>query len=194
LPTEEESYTTVYYKSDRYQSATVADNMLDDAFKARESYFWASSGRAINYANGGFTTGEKARFRCVKSGAINVDKHLMYTDENEVTHDLSTKLAWSASGVDRYTYAEAKAYCEAKAGGWKLPTIKQLRSIIDNGVISGAVIGSNGTLLSSTKVISNGLPYYLYVVPSAADGRIMYRTETAAEADTHTITCVKPDN
>jgi len=194
LPTVDELFTTLTYADGRYQGSTFDTNMLDDAFKARTAaYFWADNGKIINYTTGQLTAGEKARFRCIVSGKISVDKHIMYTENDIITHDLSTGLQWTTSKTG-LNFTEAEDYCnnlptDIYGSGWKVPTINQLRSITEKGLIAAAILDGNPSLLSSTEVKAQGLPYHLFLLPT--EGRTNYKVETAGEADVHAVTCVR---
>jgi hypothetical protein len=60
-----------------------------------------------------------------------------YTISANTVYDTKTKLTWQRSVLStstQYEWAGAKAYCKGLSldgGGWRLPTIKELETIID---------------------------------------------------------------
>jgi len=58
----------------------------------------------------------------------------------ETAYDAVTKLTWQRSAPPpTFTYSAADAYCASIAGGFRLPTVKELFSIIDFRQTTGAV-------------------------------------------------------
>jgi hypothetical protein len=59
-----------------------------------------------------------------------------YTTANGTVYDTKTKLTWQeAVPTGTYTWANAKAYCAGlslNGTGWRLPTIKELQTIVDD--------------------------------------------------------------
>jgi hypothetical protein len=59
-----------------------------------------------------------------------------YTAAGGVVNDTMTKLAWQQLvGAQRYSFDDAKVYCEGlnlKGTGWRVPTIKELETIVDD--------------------------------------------------------------
>jgi Protein of unknown function (DUF1566) len=50
---------------------------------------------------------------------------------NGTVYDTKSKLTWQQTvSSTTYTWADAKTYCAA-GGGWRVPTIKELQSIVD---------------------------------------------------------------
>ena len=58
-----------------------------------------------------------------------------YTTSSGTVYDTKTKLTWQqAVAPGTYTWANAKAYCAGlslNGTGWRLPTIKELQTIVD---------------------------------------------------------------
>jgi hypothetical protein len=83
-----------------------------------------------------------------------------YTVANGTVRDLMTKLVWQqAAAPGSYTWAEAATYCASLTvegtGGWRLPTIKELLTIVDDSKSNPAVDttyfpGTSGDFWSST--------------------------------------------
>jgi len=188
LPTIEELYSTVLYKSDNFKN-----NMLDDVFKIRPAFSWADGESMMNYSLGYIAGSGIAEFRCV-TGGNDVVEHVIMTDKVTAdAYDLSTKLQWSKA-TETMIFSDAKEFCENKTNewghsGWKLPTINQLRSLVDNGTISGAVIGNKNNLLSSTKVEDQNMTFYLGIIPS--DERTGYSISPFNDDQEVEITCVR---
>ena|SRR5260221_9229985 len=71
-----------------------------------------------------------------------------YTTTATTTSDNMTKLTWQqAPSTTKYTWANAKAYCAysnlGASGGfssWRLPTVKELRTLVDNSWSPGSLI------------------------------------------------------
>ena len=62
-----------------------------------------------------------------------------YTITSATVFDTKTKLTWQRiAPSDTYSWTDATAYCQATAGtslggqGWRLPTIKELQTIVDD--------------------------------------------------------------
>ena len=80
--------------------------------------------------------------RCVR-GLTNRDNQFKNNGNGTVT-DLATGLTWQREddNVLRANDGPAAAYCQGltlAGGGWRLPTIKELRSIVDDRVYSPAI-------------------------------------------------------
>jgi len=75
-----------------------------------------------------------------------VAANVRYTTSNGTVLDTKTKLTWQQSFSDsRMTWAAAKSYCaglgSALGGsGWRLPTIKELQTLVDVSVSPGPTI------------------------------------------------------
>jgi len=55
-----------------------------------------------------------------------------YTVSSGTVHDNKTNLTWQqASPTTTYTLSAASTYCQGMGTGWRLPTIKELLSIVD---------------------------------------------------------------
>ncbi len=166
LPTEDELYNIIDYGK-AYKS-----NMVSDGFNTELLSSWAAKidDQKILVSN---TSGNRlgivdnAQFRCVKGANQNVD-HLMLTDATYGdTYDLSTNLQWAqveSGAAGQKTLTEAIGYCTAKNGvrgqsGWRVPTINELRSLVQNDTVAPIVHGGSYTLLSSTTAIDEAANY-----------------------------------
>lgn len=103
-----------------------------------------------------------------------------YTKGNGTVTDTKTKLTWQqAVGPSMMTWAAAKTYCAGLGAtlggtGWRLPTVKELATLVDTSVSSGPAIDLtffpdaptvgywSGTLVANS-------PSFAWVV-SATDG------------------------
>jgi hypothetical protein len=98
-----------------------------------------------------------------------------YTTTGGTVFDTKTRLTWQQTApADPYTWAGAKTYCQAVGAslggtGWRLPTIKELVTIIDysqTGLglpkIDPAFLGTMGSSWSSSPVA--GSPSAAWVV------------------------------
>jgi hypothetical protein len=191
LPTVEELYTTISYEDGKY-----GINMLNDIFSEKLTYSWADDGKMMNNKNGYIAGAGDVEYRCVKSGAIPYVEHTVVTDiSTEDTYDLSTNLQWSKSTSERKAFSDANTYCKDMVNGrghdgWELPTINQLRSIADKGVLSAGIISTSPNLLSSTKVEKDGSTYYYGVIPT--NERTDFTISTFNDTQPASITCVRP--
>jgi hypothetical protein len=120
-----------------------------------------------------------------------------YTITGGTVYDVKTKLTWQqATPATTYTWAAAKTYCAgvgASLGGtgWRLPTIKELQTIIDNSKVMNPMIDpgafpgtASGVYWSSTPVMNS---------PSGAWG-VLFFTGTASAyivTDADSVRCVR---
>lgn len=65
-----------------------------------------------------------------------------YTISNGTVYDTKTKLTWQQTlSSSTYTFANAQAYCSGlslSGTGWRVPTYKELVTILDYSIASGA--------------------------------------------------------
>ena len=116
------------------------------------SEYWSSSAFAydldfiwsVKFDFGSIRYGSKGSpgyVRCVRGESI--DKSFTYNGDSTVTDNV-TGLMWQLqSSVSKYTWEDALAYCEgldlAGYSDWRLPDIKELKSIVDNTRYSPAI-------------------------------------------------------
>ncbi len=66
-----------------------------------------------------------------------------FSIDDEVVEDTATKLVWQRRAPDStYTQSQATTYCRALSldgGGWRVPTIKELHTLVDEGLANPAV-------------------------------------------------------
>jgi hypothetical protein len=74
-----------------------------------------------------------------------------YMASGGTVYDVKTKLTWqqTVSTTKGYTWADAKTYCSSAAvssalggTGWRLPTVKELQSLVDDSQTTGPTIDS----------------------------------------------------
>jgi hypothetical protein len=88
--------------------------------------------------------------RCVRSPAAQILAG-RYTMTGGTVHDTKTKLTWQQPvPTTTYAWADAKTYCASTAvssalggAGWRLPTYKELLTIVDSSQSSGPMIDRN---------------------------------------------------
>jgi len=114
-----------------------------------EAWFvYLGSGRS------GFTlTSKKESVRCVRSPNEQLGAGSRYAVSGGVVQDRGTTLEWQQTPPPiQYALGDAKTYCDglgATLGGtaWRLPTVKELLTIVDLTVISPTI---DGTIFPST--------------------------------------------
>ncbi|MGA7741873.1 MAG: DUF1566 domain-containing protein [Polyangia bacterium] len=106
-------------------------------------YFWASSAVAdssgytwsVSFGYGDsdviFSADQDFRVRCVRGSRCYPTSRFVVLDGG-LAHDTLTNLEWQqeASGTTM-SWADAQTYCSSAGAGLRLPTVKELRSIVD---------------------------------------------------------------
>jgi hypothetical protein len=94
---------------------------------------------------------------------------------NGVVYDAKSKLTWQQTvSSTTYTWADAKTYCAGVAvslggTGWRLPTLKELQSLVDYSRSAGPMIDPNafpstpGTAFWSASQVAGPPSYAWYV-------------------------------
>jgi hypothetical protein len=118
-----------------------------------------------------------------------------YTSTSVTVYDTKTKLTWQRTpAATGYTWADAKAYCgsptlSASLGGtgWRLPTLKELQSIVDYSKTSGLRFdeaafsdGVNAVFWSATQAA--GAPTAAWVVLFLSGGTLTGPLDATASA------------
>ncbi len=62
-----------------------------------------------------------------------------YTITDGTVYDTKTKLTWQQAVSGKSCWECAKNYCASLSGGWHLPTMKELQTIVDSSRSSPAV-------------------------------------------------------
>jgi hypothetical protein len=138
--------------------------------KTPVDWYWSSSpqaGSTVNVWSVFFGIGSTYYFnaawpprayRCVRSTSVDASasagRYVVTSDgtANGTVYDTKTRLTWQQTvSSATYSWAEAKAYCGSAAvggslggTGWRLPTIKELMTIVDlSQATGGAMIDPN---------------------------------------------------
>ena len=120
-----------------------------------------------------------------------------YTITAGTVYDTKTKLTWQQPGPSAtYTWAAAKTYCAGLGSslggtGWRLPTIKELQTIVDNSKVMNPRIdpnafpGTGSTIYWSSTPVMNS--------PSGAWGVLFYTgtSSTYIVTDSDSVRCVR---
>jgi hypothetical protein len=115
---------------------------IDPSFDSPLAYFWSSTPLAADdsrawlvyfgdgHASDGTTTA-KDRVRCVKA-AYSPAPSQRYAALEASVSDLETGLAWQEPlGAEPFSFAGAAAYCAGLGAGFRLPTMKELQTLVD---------------------------------------------------------------
>jgi hypothetical protein len=83
-----------------------------------------------------------APFMLARAGTADAPKGHFSIDD-QVVEDTATNLIWQRHAPDSaYTQQQATAYCRALSldgGGWRLPTVKELHTLVDEGLANPAI-------------------------------------------------------
>ena len=186
--------------------------MVPDNFVKKDRYLWVEDKNGQNYfVNTSLgmsfvdTAGEKLSYRCVK-GEKYEQSHLVSTEvATGATYDYTTGLKWSrASYVEGKSGAEA--YCSTRLhedDGWRLPTINELRSIVEDSIVPSSIVaintgGQHLTLVSSTVSNDNTeeaqpMHYSLQLYWDRSEPMVS-RVFDSGENANYSATCVKSLN
>ncbi len=120
---------------------------IDAIFTGAAASLWSStpvagapqSGWLVNFAYGNADYDVMSLMydvRCVTTSAAPASTGGRYTMADGVVYDAKTKLTWQqVAPSDAYAWMDAKVYCAGLAatltGTWRLPTIKELLTIVD---------------------------------------------------------------
>ncbi len=154
-----------------------------------------------NSASMNFTTADNVvPVRCVKGEEVSRE-HLIHSDIYEYTYDETTKLEWSPATSDAKSAEDAITYCGSlnsphTIGGapvphidFRLPSINELRTIVENGTISDYITQGNRLIISSTPYVDeNGTDAGFWRLVLREDGTLAIG---ATEDSTHRISCVR---
>lgn len=134
--------------------------------------------------------------RCVLGDEADRE-HLIHSDLLNYTYDESTKLEWSPASNDIMTATEGNAYCSQLSSShdvphtnFRLPSINEFRSVVENGTVSDFITKGNRQLISSTPYVDeNG------TTATDVTWRLVLREDgtvaIGAGVDANRISCVK---
>jgi hypothetical protein len=136
----------------------------------------------FDYYSNAADTGNQMPARCVRGGVK--APSCRYAITETTAHDTATGLTWQRqveSGA--LTWSDAKAYCGALAqdgGGWRLPAVKELLSLVDlchpYPVVNGdAFPGTPPELFWSSTTVAGttGSAWFVYFGEGNADSHDM---------------------
>jgi hypothetical protein len=158
VPTVDEMINLIDY------SKVSDSSMLDDAFEDINMTSWVQQPSDNEYQVVAQSNGlplkvnliDKFPVRCINAPKIQ-QKHLIASASglNSITYDFSTNLKWSPMTEELYTIEQnATQYCTQYSGdgllGWRLPSINELRSVIEDGYIADSILQGNRAVISAT--------------------------------------------
>lgn len=165
-------------------------------------YFWSSSPTAngtvyafsVYFGAGltafGQTAGPSGHVRCVRGGGPGVLPR--YDITSATVFDRNTLLTWQRNILDQeLVWESAKDYCAGLKNGWRLPSTKELQTIVDETkqqpAIDAALFPNTPAALfwTATPVNKSGLMNYVFV--DVRDGT----TEEAGMSEAHWVRCVR---
>lgn len=171
-------------------------------FDTPVDYFWSRSPTAVGaqyafsvYFGAGLTafgqtSGPSAHVRCVRGGGPGVLPRYELSDS--AVFDRNTLLTWQRTTLDQpLVWESAKEYCAGLKNGWRLPSTKELQTIVDETrqmpAIDAALFPNtaSGLFWTSTPVNKAGLMNYVFV--DMRDGT----TEEASLNEGHWVRCVR---
>ena len=117
-----------------------------------------------------------------------------YTTANGTVYDTKTKLTWQeAVPTGTYTWANAKAYCAGlslNGTGWRLPTIKELQTIVDDSQANPSI--------DTTAFLSTPVDWFWSSSPLAGSSSFAWGvdftygvTSYNGVSDYHDVRCVR---
>jgi hypothetical protein len=108
--------------------------------------------------------------------------------------DTKTKLTWQqASSASTLTWTNANSYCKGLGGTWRLPTIKELLTLVDNTLATGPLIDTSAFpstpstwFWSSTPVAGFTTTQAWLVNFANGSGNVSYQTSAIQARCVHT--------
>jgi hypothetical protein len=164
VPTADEYLNLINY------SKTTGAGMLDDTFDEANLTSWVEpeNGKyfVVSETNGlllEVKSYSKYPVRCINAPKKDIS-HIVSTDRyTDITRDFNTNLQWSYAGINSYRKIvddinqTASEYCAEydDGSGWRLPSINEVRSIVEDGTISTLIMSNSKVIISSTPYKSN---------------------------------------
>jgi hypothetical protein len=101
--------------------------------------------------------------------------------------DAKTGLQWEQPvSTDGYTWETAKAYCEGKGAGWRMPTKAELESIVDD-TVSNPAIDQNAFPNTPSVVHWSSTPFAAAPAGGNPAARLVWRVNFS-DGQTHALT------
>ncbi len=203
IPTADELLNLMDY------SKVSGASMLDDTFEDINLTSWVESEDdqylVVTQSNGLFrevSFTDKYPVRCINAPKSD-DNHIISTDRfnNKATIDFSTGLQWSPMPETEEAFKKiiddvnqsAPEYCAEydNSSGWRLPSINEVRSIVENESISTFIMGNNSIIVSSTPYNDSNSTARVahYLMGFDENNKILHSISYADIA--YPITCVK---
>jgi len=213
MPNKDELLNLIDYSKPPYKAdgdtvinpAMITQNTNKNGFENSLVNVWATQefGKYIyigeNAASMNYTSADNViPVRCVK-GPEASREHLIHSDIYNYTYDETTKLEWSPASSNTMSTAEAITYCsdlESPHDGvahtdFRLPSINELRSIVENGTMSDYITNGNRLIISSTPFVDENSS-----IDAGVFWRIVLREDGtpiigATAENAHQISCVR---
>jgi hypothetical protein len=195
VPTRIELLSLVNYY---FSAATSADIMPRVADTWTASSFAGDPTRAwyVNFGSGATLDKEKnvaQHIRCVRAGNVTSNTaNVRFVLSFGTVYDRQTQLTWQADETFNGTFTQATAHCQRLTingvGGFRLPTIHELLSIVDetqtNPALASGTFSTKGLTWSDTKRAGATDTYWTI---DDYDGHIL----TYGTSGTANVRCVK---
>jgi|GEM_PF-3937284 len=195
-----------FTKGDHNNANLLEDEFTNTLTDPATTVSWAETinghNMMVNYIAGAGSLGDGVdhAVKCVKGEKA--PAHTFVT-ENNITTDQATQLKWTSVGdptdgnvrhaIDGDDAANYCANLAVDGGGWRLPNINELRSLINNNEVPAAIAPSGTTVIWSATEFTNAaanVPQN-YVIDLTGD--VVYvRSEQTDQ--TLFVTCVKEAN
>jgi hypothetical protein len=114
--------------------------------------FWTSSHSAgdpnigwyVGFDDGSahqVTTSDAYRIRCVRGAASHCSPTRYQVQADQTVRDRTTGLTWQRMAGQKQPWSNAMKYCSSLGTGWRLPSLTELQTIVDETVQSPAIDG-----------------------------------------------------
>ena len=123
-----------------------------------------------------------------------------YSISNGTVKDGKTGLTWQQQFKSDVCWDEAVQYCAAQAGGWRVPTVRELVTLfdysqsavpfIDTTAFPGSPTSISGVFWSSTKRASDSTQVW-EVAFTTFWGNVMYYSIAGATECANSVRCVR---
>lgn len=120
------------------------------------------------------------------SGALVVGCYepLDWGSKTSTWHDSATGLTWQGEGMGTFTFDEALSYCSditiGEYSDWRLPTIYELRSLVD-----GCTLATDCEISHATCTAGGCPPYFCDEGQGPGDGGCYWNAQLDGSCDTY---------